>query len=223
MGPRYLLCLLIRLGVLVIAFSQFLCSAVVTVLLSYILVLDSAQDNDSVKIPSRTRNTVVVLAVVCGLVALISLTGFRSTKRFIGAVRKTHSHFALFLRLLRFFLMMQIVTVIAYFVLYFADKDQFRKLCIENLNHGLTNERQATETCNASSKLSLWVMIVSAVVPILSQAYGVHIVSAYARKLGEEESYREYPLVSGPGYVVIGGEEARPLRHKVADSYVDTV
>jgi hypothetical protein len=91
MGAKYLCCLPLRLGVLVISFLQFLSNAAVTGLLAYALILDAegiflcnpsdssclkfTTGKDSVDIPHRTRIIAIVLASVCGLVALISLTG----------------------------------------------------------------------------------------------------------------------------------------------------
>ncbi|KAJ6593585.1 hypothetical protein B0H19DRAFT_1091056 [Mycena capillaripes] len=205
MGAKYLCCLPLRLGVLVISLLQFLSSAAVTGLLAYVLILD-AQGKDNVEIPSRTRIIAIVLASICGLVALISLTGF------IGAIRKKESYVGIFSNLLRFFLVLQIATVVAYFVLYFIDKDEFKKICI-----GGSTDQNVIDACNSSSKLSIWVLVVSAVVPILFQAYGVYVVAAYARKLRSEDTY----VFGGPSYVRVG-EESHPLTHQPAYPYTDS-
>ncbi|KAJ7497002.1 hypothetical protein FB451DRAFT_211392 [Mycena latifolia] len=155
MGAKYLCCLPLRLGVVVISFFQFLASAGVAGILTYVLILD-AQGKGSVQIPSRTRIVAIVLAAICGLVAFISLTG---------------------------------------------------KLCMNDLNPADPTDQWAIDTCNASSKLSLWVLIVSAVTPILFQAYGVYIIAAYVRKLRIEES--DSFVFKTPGYVQVG-EGARP-------------
>ncbi|KAJ6558442.1 hypothetical protein DFH09DRAFT_1162841 [Mycena vulgaris] len=213
MGAKYLCCLPLRLGVLLISFFQFLGSASIAGVLAYVLILHAqGKDIDGVEIfmTSRNRIIAIVLAAVSGLAALVSLTGF------IGAIRRKQSYVGIFSILLRFFLVLQIAVVVAYFVFYFVDKDKFKKLCLDALN-GSTDQR-AIDACNSQSKISLWALIVPAVVSVLSQAYGVYIVAAYARKLRYEEADS---FAFRPGYVQVGGEESRPLTHKVAGPYVD--
>jgi hypothetical protein len=59
----------------------------------------------------------------------------------------------------------QIAVVIAYFVLFFVDKNEFKKLCI-----GGSTDQQVIDACDSPTKLSLGVLIVSAVMPVLFQA-----------------------------------------------------
>ncbi|KAJ7655381.1 hypothetical protein B0H17DRAFT_378028 [Mycena rosella] len=216
MAAKYLFCLPLRFGVLLISFFQFLASGAITGLLTYGLILN-AQDKLAFELTSRMRTSVIVLAAICGLVAIISLTGF------IGAIRKSPSAVGAFRNLLWLFFVLELAAAITYFVLYFADKDEFKKLCIEGLERistgttHPTSPQDAADSCDGTLKRSLAPMIVSAVVPLLSQAYGVYIVSAYARKLREEPGARVF---RGPGYAEIG-EEARPLTHKGAGAYAD--
>ncbi|KAJ7783968.1 hypothetical protein DFH07DRAFT_997420 [Mycena maculata] len=196
MGAHYLCCLPLRLGVLVISFLQLMASAFATAILVYALVLDAEDKDEATKIPSRTRIVVIVITAIYGLVALISLTGF------LGAIRKKASYVAMFSGLLKFFFVIQLAVVVAYFVLYFTEKNQFRKLCI-----GDSTAQNVINACSAPGKLSLWMMIVSAVVPLLFQAYGVYIVQEYVQKLHNEESG-----FTGPGYARVP-EESHPLTH----------
>jgi hypothetical protein len=62
----------------------------------------------------------------------------------------------------------QIAIVVAYIILYFVDKDEFKKLCLNSLNG--STDQNAIDACNSPGKLSLWALIVSAVLPILFQA-----------------------------------------------------
>ncbi|KAJ7668510.1 hypothetical protein DFH06DRAFT_982286 [Mycena polygramma] len=208
MGAKYFCCLPLRFGVLVISLLGFLSSAAVTGLLAYVLILD-AQGKESVDIPSRTRTIAIVLAAIYGLVALISLTGF------IGAVRKKESYVGIFSTLLRFFLFLQVAVVIAYIVLYFIDKNEFKKLCV-----GDSTDQNVIDACNSSGSLSVGVVIASAVVPVLFQAYGVYVVTAYARKLRTEDT----SVFNGPGtsYVRVGEpEESHPLTYQPTYPYTD--
>ncbi|KAJ7767035.1 hypothetical protein DFH07DRAFT_769711 [Mycena maculata] len=200
---HYLCCLPLRLGVLVISFLQLMASSLATAILVYVLVLDAEDNDESTKIPSRTRIIVIVLAAIYGLVAFISLTGF------IGAIRKKESYVALFSGLLKFFFVIQLAAVVVYFVLYFVEKEQHKKaVCIG------TAEQNVMNAC--ASKLSLWMMIVSAVVPLLFQAYGVYVVAEYAHKLHNEEpldfAVQGYPHVH---------EESHPLTHQPGYPYAD--
>ncbi|KAJ6558441.1 hypothetical protein DFH09DRAFT_1365113 [Mycena vulgaris] len=215
MGAKYLCCLPLRLGVLIISFLQFVVSAFAAGLIAFFLVLQA--NHETVKgirfeteIPTRTKIIAIVVAVIYGLVALVSLTGF------IGAIRKKESFVGIFSNLLRFFLVVQVAAVVAYFVLYFVDKDEFSKLCI-----GSSTDQQVIDACNATSKHSLWVVIVSAIVPILFQAYGVYIVSCYVTKLHNQKFLRQESFgFKGPGYVPVP-EENHPLTHQAAYPYAD--
>ncbi|KAJ6495684.1 hypothetical protein C8R47DRAFT_1069549 [Mycena vitilis] len=208
MGAKYLCCLPLRFGVLVISLLGFLSSAAVTGLLAYVLILN-AQDKESVDIPARTRSIAIVLAAIYGLVALISLTGF------IGAIRKKESYVGVFSTLLRFFLFLQVAVVVAYIVLYFIDKNEFKKLCIGN-----STDQNVINACNSSGSLSVGVVIASAVVPILFQAYGVYIVTAYARKLRTEDT--TVFNGSGASYVRVGEpEESHPVTYQPTYPYAD--
>ncbi|KAJ7125038.1 hypothetical protein C8R44DRAFT_129720 [Mycena epipterygia] len=210
MGAKYLCCLPLRLGVLVISFLQFIASAAVAALLAYFLVLDAEDKNEATKIPTRTRIIAIVLTVLYVLVALVSLTGF------IGAIRKKQSYVGAFSNLLRFFLVVQVAVVTAYFVFYFIDKDKFRKICI-----GDSTDQKVIDTCDSPSKLSLWAVIISAVVPLLFQAYGVYIVASYVQKLRNESFLGQESFgFKGPGYVPVG-EETYPLTHQAAYPYAD--
>ncbi|KAJ7874830.1 hypothetical protein B0H14DRAFT_93496 [Mycena olivaceomarginata] len=209
MGAKYLCCLPLRLGVLLISFLQFIVSLAVAGILAAALVLNARgdlKDKDShpIDITPRTRIIMIALSVVYGLVALISLTGF------IGAIRKKESYVGVFLRLIQVFLFIQVAAAIAYVVLYFTDKNEFKKLCI-----GDSTDQKVIDTCNSSTNLNLWVVIVSSVVPILFSAYGVYIVAAYARKLRERDSF-----VFNPGYVRVG-EESHPLTQPPVYPYAD--
>ncbi|KAJ7690710.1 hypothetical protein B0H17DRAFT_1064551 [Mycena rosella] len=208
MAAHYLCCLPLRLGVLVISFLQFIASAFAAGLVSYFLVLD-AQGKDSIDIPTRTKIVAIVVAVLYGLVALVSLTGF------IGAIRKKESQVGMFSNLLRFFLVVQVAVVTAYFVLYFLDKDKFRKLCI-----GDSTDQKVIDVCNAND-ISLWALIVSAILPIICQAYGVYIVSSYVKKLHNENFLRQESFgFKGPGYMPVH-EETHPLTHQATYPYAD--
>ncbi|KAJ7188597.1 hypothetical protein C8R46DRAFT_934557 [Mycena filopes] len=210
MSPKYLCCLPLRLGVLVISFLQFLASGFVAAILLVALIVDAQDEDPTTRIPSRTRIIVIVLAVLYVLQALISLTGF------IGAIRKKESYVGVFSNLLRFFLGLQIVAVIAYLALYFIDKSNFTKVCI-----GGSTDQQIIDACNSSTKLSLWVLIVSAVVPLLFQAYGVYIVGAYVTKLHTEGIRDETFGFKGPVYAPVANAEQYPLTHQPTYPYAD--
>ncbi|KAJ7497001.1 hypothetical protein FB451DRAFT_211383 [Mycena latifolia] len=215
MGAKYLCCLPLRLGVLVISFLQFVVSALAAGGLSYVLVLDSQDKlknaaDETVKIKSQFKIAAIVLAVVYGLVALLSLAGF------VGAIRKRESYVKVFSNLLKFFLGIQIAAVIACFALYFVNKDEFRKLCI-----GGSTDQHIIDTCNASSKRSVGILVTSAIIPILFQAYGVYVVSSYVTKLHNQTFLRQESFgFKGPGYVPVP-EETHPLTHQAAYPYSD--
>ncbi|KAJ6593584.1 hypothetical protein B0H19DRAFT_1246331 [Mycena capillaripes] len=218
MSAKYLCCLPLRLGVLLIAFFQFLASAAVSGLLVFFLVkLDSQgrlvihkDDVDYIyQFSSRVRTIAIVLAAVYGLVALISLTGF------IGAIRKKESYVGIFSHLQKVALALQLVLLITCIVFFFVDKDKFRNICI-----GGSTDQNRIDACDAPGK-HVWAFIVPTIIPILSQAYGVYIISAYVRKLHNEKFLRQESFgFKGPGYVPVH-EEMHPLTHQPAYPYAD--
>ncbi|KAJ7129008.1 hypothetical protein C8R43DRAFT_1111040 [Mycena crocata] len=201
MAPKYLCCLPLRLGVLVISFLQFLVSALATAAIAYALIA-----NDKFEIPARLRIAAIVLAVVYGLISLISLTGF------IGAIRKKESYVGGFSLLLRVFLAIQVAAVTAYIILYIVDKDRFHQLCVAD-----STDPNRVNACNSN----LWVMIVSAIIPLLFQAYGVYIVGSYKQKLHNEKFLRQESFgFKGPNYVAVP-EEHHPLTQQPHYPYAD--
>ncbi|KAJ7039120.1 hypothetical protein C8F04DRAFT_1179090 [Mycena alexandri] len=202
MGPKYLCCLPLRLGVLINSFFQFLASGAVCGFLVLLLVVNAegklkVNDAEVVLVP-RFRNIAIGLAVLTGLISLISLTGF------IGAIRKKESYVGVYLNLLRLFLLIHVAVVIAFLILFFADKDEFKKLCLDN-----STDPQRIDNCNKVLKSSIPAVIVAAILPLLFQAYGVHIVGAYTKKLHMKDSYARV------------GEESRPLTHHAAYPFSD--
>ncbi|KAJ7647613.1 hypothetical protein FB45DRAFT_860738 [Roridomyces roridus] len=247
MGAKYLCCLPLRLGVLVVSFLQFLASGIVSAGLVAVIILDSraclvpgvpeskpekvllwaigtgirvigdwwwwvkfsgsCQGGFGTKLPSRTRIIVIVLAAIYAIIALISLTGF------IGAIRKSVSNVRAFSRLVQFFLVVQVAAVVAFFILYFVDKKDFNKICESN--------DTLSDTCDSTRRLPLWSMLVSTIVPLLFQAYGVYIVSAYVHKLQDESFLKEESFgFKGPGYMPVS-EESHPLTYQPHYPYAD--
>ncbi|KAJ7928495.1 hypothetical protein B0H13DRAFT_1967550 [Mycena leptocephala] len=219
MGAKYLCCLPLRLGVLVISFFQFLASGAVSGLFVYVLtqldhegrVVVHQPNNVTVtyQFSARQRTIAIVITAVYGFIALISLTGF------IGALRKKESYVHVFSNFVKLAFVLQICVWIAFFVFYFVDKKEFRKLCV-----GDSTDQQLIDACDSPSK-HVWVFIVSASIPLLSQAYGVYIVSSYVRKLRNEKYLHQESFgFKGPGYVPVG-EESHPLTHQGPYPYAD--
>ncbi|KAF8178534.1 hypothetical protein K438DRAFT_1843897 [Mycena galopus ATCC 62051] len=221
MSAKYLCCLPLRLGVLLISFFLFITYALVSVLLAYVLVREKAgrpifethKNGDTEDVffhfSTKTRTIGIVLASVSALIALISFTGF------LGAIRKKESYVRAFSRLLQLSLTIEISLVVAYFVLYFADRKEFTKLCI-----GDATDQATINNCKTLSS-SVWVLVVSAIIPILSHAYGVYIVASYAKKFRNEEFLAQESFgYKGPGYAPVS-EESHPLTHQGAYPYAD--
>ncbi|KAJ7782787.1 hypothetical protein B0H16DRAFT_1682190 [Mycena metata] len=217
MAPKYLCCLPLRLGVLVISFLQFIASGAVAAFLVTILVLNADDKTDAAKVSAAStaeaRAIFIVLAILYAIEALVSLTGF------IGAIRKKESYVGIFSNLLRLFLGLQVVAVIAYIAIYFASKSEFKKICIED-----STNQQDINACSAAN-YSPWVVIVSAVIPLLFQAYGVYIVSSYVTKLRNEKVISEESFgFKGPGYAPVPNDleqyplSDRPLAYPYADN-----
>ncbi|KAJ7188596.1 hypothetical protein C8R46DRAFT_1243502 [Mycena filopes] len=202
MGAKYLCCLPLRLGVFINSLFQFLASGIVAAFFIFVLVLnaeDKLKLNDQpFELAPRFRNISIGFAVVTGLIALISFTGF------IGAIRKKESYVGVYLNLLRLFLLLHITIVVAFFILFFADKKEFKKLCLNN-----TTDQHNIDNCDKVLKASVPAVLISGLVPLLFQTYGVYIVGAYVQKLRRQDSYARV------------GEESRPLTHHAAYPFAD--
>ncbi|KAJ7039119.1 hypothetical protein C8F04DRAFT_318379 [Mycena alexandri] len=209
MAPKYLCCLPLRLGVLVISFLQFVASGAVAAFLVIALILNAEDKADAMNVPvastTKARAIFIVLVILYAGVALISLTGF------IGAIRKKESYVGIFSNLLRLFLGLQVVAMIAYIAIYFIDKSGFQKVCIGN-----STDQQVIDACNSATNSSSWVVIVSAIIPLIFQAYGVYIVSSYVTKLRNEKVISEESFgFKGPGYAPVPNDfEQYPLTNK---------
>ncbi|KAF7375884.1 hypothetical protein MSAN_00002800 [Mycena sanguinolenta] len=221
MAAKYLCCLPLRLGVLLMSFFLFLASGAVSGVLAYLLVREAqgrpvfethkngTSEEVTLHFSSRTRTVGIVLAVAYGLVAIISFTGF------LGAIRKKESYVRVFSRLLQGSLAVQIILVIAYFVLYFGDRKEFTKLCANN-----SKDQATIDNCDNLSK-SVWVFVVAAIIPILSQAYGVYIVASYVQKLHNERFLHEESFgFKGQSYAPVS-DESHPLTHQGPYPYAD--
>ncbi|KAJ7209677.1 hypothetical protein GGX14DRAFT_697770 [Mycena pura] len=209
MGAKYLCCLPLRLGVLVISFLSFLSSGFAAGILIAGLILD-AEGKLNGKLPSRTRIIAIVVAAVTAIAALISLTGF------IGAIRKKESYVRAYSALVRIAFSIQVAVSVAFIILFFVDKKEFVNIC-----NGVSSDQATTDDCINSTALHPWAVIVSALIPIVFQAYGVYIVTAYARKLRNEHFLREETFgYKGPGYQPVQ-EETHPLTHQPAYPYAD--
>ncbi|KAJ7668511.1 hypothetical protein DFH06DRAFT_201735 [Mycena polygramma] len=221
MSAKYLCCLPLRLGVLIMSFLQFFSTGAVTAFLVYILVelgpdgrftLHDNKGNTetfTVHLSSRTKIVVIVVTVLYGLVALISLTGF------IGAIRKKETYVAIYANLQKMFLSLQCCFVTAYIILLFVDKDKVKNVCIG----GSTNQA-VIDACNSPSK-HVWVLVLSALLPIVFQAYGVYVISSYVQKLHNEKFLHQESFgFKGPNYVPVT-EETYPLTHNAPYPYTD--
>ncbi|KAJ7782788.1 hypothetical protein B0H16DRAFT_1447063 [Mycena metata] len=187
MAPKYLCCLPLRLGVLINSFLQFLASGAVCAFLVLLLVFNAegklrVNDAEVVLVPRLQEHC----------------------HRFIGAIRKKESYVGTYLNLLRLFLLIHFAVVVAFLILFFADKNEFKKLCLNN-----STDPQRIDDCNKVMKSSVPAVIVAAILPLLFQTYGVHIVGAYTKKLRMRDSY------------AMVGEESRPLTHHAAYPFSD--
>ncbi|KAJ7167139.1 hypothetical protein C8R43DRAFT_1232137 [Mycena crocata] len=194
MGAKYLCCLPLRLGVLVISFLQFVVSAFATAILIYALILE-AQHKTTAKLSTGARIITIITCVLHAFVGLICLTGF------IGAMRRKESYIGMFADLLKFSLAVRVTAVLAQLILYFVNKDKDHCVFV-------AHDDKPTEVCTAPNRVSPVAVIISALIPIILQAYGVYIVAAYEKKLHKENTARHqsFGLHAGQEYVPHGPE-----------------
>ncbi|KAK7057500.1 hypothetical protein R3P38DRAFT_2841320 [Favolaschia claudopus] len=223
MGAKYLFCLPLRLGVSLISITQFLTTGALSGVLTFLLIRDAQgrpiffKDDEHDRkfvfhFSSKTRTVGIVLAVVWGLTAIISFLGF------LGAILKKASYVLMYSALLRLSLALQVAVSTAYLVFFFTDKKDFKKLCAAG-----SSSSNAVDDCdNLANNVdkNAWKVVVSAVVPIVIQSYGVYIVLSYARKLRDQEHLKESFGFRGRGYAPIA-EESLPLTNHTSHPYAD--
>ncbi|KAL0956257.1 hypothetical protein HGRIS_002411 [Hohenbuehelia grisea] len=215
MGAKFLCCLPVRLGTLVISVFQFLGSSIVSAILWYALWYYRNSDELSLRLKISTG----IFAVIYTVATIMAIVGF------LGTLLKKFSYIRRFSSMLSYLLGLQIIYTIIYLIIFFLEG---RKNLVQNCINGSTDQR-VIDSCQKLNDLSkgwvVGVVIAISLVPILIQAYGCYVVSAYAKKLAKKEMSRNMAMTQdGFKYEAARThDDSRPLTHPdVHYPYSDT-
>ncbi|TFK75473.1 hypothetical protein BDN72DRAFT_832355 [Pluteus cervinus] len=204
MSAKFLCCLPLRLGVLIISFVQFLICFLVAGLMWFALhVSEHAQT-----IPPGVKRSVIIFAVVYSFAGLISFIGF------IGAIARKHGFVRTFALLLQFCLGFQIGSGIYFLISFLTNKGDYIKTCLDNA----TNDDQK-DACTQFSHINNAAVILGVLIPIFIQGYASYVVSAYATRLAREKASSKSAPKSGTYQPVHG--ETYPLTQPASYPYAD--
>ncbi|KAJ3570909.1 hypothetical protein NP233_g4104 [Leucocoprinus birnbaumii] len=212
MSPKFCCCLPLRLGTLVISLIQFALCGLAAGAFWWLLWWTKDQG-----VYETLQNSIKISFIVAGAIytfaAIIGLFGF------LGAIFKKNGLVRSYLALLYVTLMLQVASGIYSLVMFYRFRDHpgQEENCV-NITGGSPSNTQITY-CDALaniSKMPVWGIWVSALVPIVVVAYACYVVHNYARRLAKQKLDREiFPtrsLATGPEYTAVKPhEESHPL------------
>jgi len=197
MAAKFLCCLPLRLGVLVISFLQFLLSGASAGILWWALWSANENSNDFATITQSMKTTVIIVASIYTAAALVSLLGL------LGALFRKHGFVKTFYLLLCSILSLQVGGGIWYLVTFYRTRGQTLEECLNGTTD--SNRIAYCDTLEAYKRLPQGALIVSVIVPIILQAYACYIVYHYSRRLGSQKienlrSSQAFVPPTGPVY-----------------------
>ncbi|KAF5351826.1 hypothetical protein D9756_007515 [Leucocoprinus leucothites] len=212
MSPKFCCCLPLRFGTLVISLIQFILCGLAAGAFWYLLWLTKEQGWYET-LQTSSKIAFIVAGAVYTFAAVIGLFGF------IGAIFKKNGLVRTYLALLYVTLLLQIASGIYSLVMFYRFRNHpgAKGDCTEFFDNS-TNST-VTNYCDALnnfSKLPVWSIWVSAIVPIVVVAYACYVVHNYARRLAKQRADREIiatrSLATGPEYTAVKPhEETHPL------------
>ncbi|KAF5386267.1 hypothetical protein D9615_002302 [Tricholomella constricta] len=182
MGAKFLCCLPLRLGVLVIAFIQFIITGAAAGLVWWLLI---EKHNES-QLTKKLKASIVLIGVVYTGSALVSLTGL------IGALAKKLGAIKTYLFVLYATLGFQVAVTVFTLINYYRLRGTSGPDC--NVTSGDTT----VNLCEEYVKVPQGAIIVSVIVPILIQAYACYIVAAYKNRLIKQRQDRSSVAMKTP-------------------------
>ncbi|KAG6920018.1 hypothetical protein DXG01_010086 [Tephrocybe rancida] len=153
MGAKFLCCLPLRLGVLVIAFIQFVITGGAAGLVWWLL---AAASNES-QLTQKLKASIYLIGAVYTASALISLVGF------IGALAKKLGAIRTYLFVLYVTLFVQIAITVYSLVSYYRLRNETGTDCT------VTSNGNSVNLCEEYAKIPQAAVIVTTIVPILIQ------------------------------------------------------
>ncbi|CAA7261656.1 unnamed protein product [Cyclocybe aegerita] len=217
MAAKFLCCLPLRLGVVVISFLQFLFSGAAAGLLWWALWYN--HENDLAAITQSMKTTVIIVAVIYTVAALVGLLGF------LGALLRKNAFVKTFYVLLCAVFGFQIGSSIWYLVTFYRNRGQSLEDCLNGTTDA--NLIAYCQSMDAYKRVPQGVLIASAIVPILIQGYACYVVHQYSNRLTQQRAEQAraaqvFVPPSGPAYQpVMRNEETYPLTNQITYPYAD--
>ncbi|KAF9482105.1 hypothetical protein BDN70DRAFT_875388 [Pholiota conissans] len=196
MAAKFLCCLPLRFGVIVISFLQFFFSGALAGLLWWALI-HASQQGDLGPLTQSAKTTVIVVGAVYTAAALVGLLGF------LGAILRKNGFVKTFYILLCVVLSLEVGSSIWYLITFYRTRGQTLDECINGSTD--SNRIAFCNSIDAYKRIPQGVMIASVVVPIVIQAYACYIVYQYSKFLDTQKAERRrmsssFIPPSGPAY-----------------------
>jgi len=205
MAPKFLCCLPLRFGVLVISFVQFILTVISAAFAWWFLWY--ADRHDLAQLNRQIKIALIVYGSIYSAAALLSFVGF------LGACFKKLGAIRTYLVILYVTLGSQIGVAIYALWTYYRARNISGPTCIlrsDSLN-------VAVDLCEEYRKIPEWAIIVAVIVPIVVEAYACYVVESYRIRLADQIRDKEFVDIKSsftPIYAPVPHtEESQPLTH----------
>ncbi|KAF8160845.1 hypothetical protein B0H34DRAFT_795703 [Crassisporium funariophilum] len=191
MTAKFLCCLSLRFGVIVISFIQFLFCGGFAGLLWWALWY--GHKNNLAAVTQQMKTTVIIVASIYTAAALVGLLGF------LGAILKKNGFVKTFYILLCTVFGLQVGSSIWYLVTFYRVRGQTVEQCIGGSKD--VDKIALCQSMDAYRRVPQGALIASVIVPLLIQAYACYIVYKYSQRLSQQKADMKR---SSAGFVTTG-------------------
>ncbi|KDQ55064.1 hypothetical protein JAAARDRAFT_37590 [Jaapia argillacea MUCL 33604] len=176
MGGRqhFLCCLPLRLGALMISFCQFFVNGFSAALAWYVLV-----ENHQ----TQLLNTRSLVQVVLGFAIVTTVSAIFCFIGFVGAIRKRTSYIKTYARIVALFLIIKIIFAVIEILSLYINPSGLVNACIDG-----STDPNVAEECNNFYSMNKWIVIVTFVIPVFIESYGLLIIHQYGTQLASDSA-----------------------------------
>ncbi|KAH9485160.1 hypothetical protein JR316_0002067 [Psilocybe cubensis] len=178
MAAKFLCCLPLRLGVIVISFCQFILCGALAGLLWFALAI-AKEDNDLSAITQSMKTTVIVVGAIYTFAALVGLLGF------FGAIFKKNGFVKSFYVLLCVVFGLEVGSSVWYLITFYRTRGQTLDDCINGSSDA--GRIAYCKSLDAYKRVPQGAMLASIIVPILVHAYACYVVYQYTKRLERQK------------------------------------
>ncbi|PPR02415.1 hypothetical protein CVT26_011383 [Gymnopilus dilepis] len=214
MAAKFLCCLPLRLGVVIISVLQFLFCGAFAGVLWWAICFAHKDQSDLAAVTGLMKTTAIIVAAVYSAAALIALFGF------LGSIFRKLRLVQIFSLLLFLALLVQIGSSIWYLVIFYRNRHQNTADC----KNGTTDPNRIAycDSLDAFRRIPQGAMLASFIVTIVLQAYACYVVHYYSKRLENQRAERRASRAlraSGPVYQPVEGHEDAFTMSKPANQY----